>query len=408
VSQTFIHPLATGMTLVAERMPHVRSASFNILVPAGAAYDPLDRQGLATLTCDLMTRGAGSRDSRQLSDALDNLGVDRSESAGTMNVQLSGSTLSRNLIPALEIYADILRRPHLPETELEFAQAMSLQEIQSVEDDPQRKVMLELRKHYYPQPLGRDNRGTTEGVEATTIDDVRRHFQTHFQPSEVILSIAGDFDWPTLRDAVEKQFGDWAGSARTPLQIDPFTPASDQIIKEIEQTQIALAMPSTLITDPDIYVVRGLVGVLSHDMSSRLFTNIREKYGLCYSVYASYEAFRDRGSIVGYIGARPELAQKALDLLLEEFRKLKEGIDEEELDRVKIGLKSGLIMRQESTVARAGALSADWYFLNRIRPLSEIQAALEGLTVTRLLEYLEQHPFERATVETLGPAPLTL
>ena len=167
-------------------------------------------------------------------------------------------------------------------------------------------------------------------------------------------------------------------------------------------------MPSTLMTDPDIYVVRGLVGVLSHDMSSRLFTNIREKYGLCYSVFANYEAYRDRGSIVGYIGARPELAQKALDLLLEEFRKLQEGIDEEELDRVKIGLKSGLIMRQESTMARSSALSADWYFLNRIRPLSEIQAALEGLTVPRLLEYLEQHPFEKATVETLGPAPLTL
>jgi predicted Zn-dependent peptidase len=143
-------------------------------------------------------------------------------------------------------------------------------------------------------------------------------------------------------------------------------------------------------------------------MSSRLFTNVREKHGLCYSVYASYETFKDRASIVGYAGARPELAQETLDRTLDEFRTLVNGIEQDELDRVKVGLKSALIMRQESTGARSGAIASDWYFLGRVRPLEEIQAAIDGMTVPGVLDYLGRNPARDFTVVTLGPAALRL
>jgi predicted Zn-dependent peptidase len=402
------HTLANGLTLLAERMPHVRSAAFHMLVPAGAAHDPPGKYGLAGLVCDLMTRGAGRRNSRELSDALDNLGVDRGESTGTLNVQLSGATLARNLLPALAIYADILRRPHLPGGELDAAKSLSLQDLQSIEDEPQRKVMIELRKRYYPDPLGRDQRGTAEGVEAVTIDDVRAHQRALFHPRDVILAVAGDVDWPALKGEVERLFGDWEPRARPPLTIARPAPASGHLAKDLDQTQVALAFPSVPIGDPDFYHARGAVGVLSQDMSSRLFTNVREKHGLCYAVYASYETFRDRAAIVGYAGARPELAQETLDRTLEEFRNLANGIEPDELDRVKVGLKSALIMRQESTSARASAIASDWYFLNRVRPLEEIQAAIDGLTVRGVLDYVRRYPAKDVTVVTLGPAPLTL
>jgi predicted Zn-dependent peptidase len=407
VSQTiYTHTFPNGLTLLAERMPHVRSAAFQFLVPAGAANDPPDRRGLASLVCDLMTRGAGSRDSRQLSDALDNLGVDRGESTGTLNVQLSGAMLSRDLLSTLAIYSDILRRPHLPAGELPAAKSLSLQDIQSLEDDPQRKVMVELHKRYYPEPLGRDQRGTEDGVEAVTIDDVRRHHASLYHPKDVILAIAGDIDWPALKGEVERLFGDWQPRERVPLKVGRPAPQSGHIDKELDQTQIALAHPSVPIGDADFYNARGAVGILSQDMSSRLFTNVREKHGLCYSVYASYESFRDRGTIVGYAGARPELAQETLDRTLDEFRNLANGIETEELDRVKIGLKSALIMRQESTGARASGIATDWYFLGRIRPLEEIQAAIDGLSVPGILNYLQRHPAKDFTVVTLGPAAL--
>ncbi|HJZ91853.1 MAG TPA: pitrilysin family protein, partial [Gemmataceae bacterium] len=333
----------------------------------------------------------------------------RGESAGTLNVQLSGATLSRNLLPTLAIYADVLRRPHLPEAELDAAKSLSLQDIQSIEDEPQRKVMIELRKRYYPDPLGRDQRGTAEGVTAVTIEDVRAQHAGLYQPRDVILAVAGDIDWPAVRGEVERLFGDWRGQSDRPaLNVESRRPKSEHIAKDLDQTQIALAYASVPIGDPDFYNARGAVGVLSQDMSSRLFTNVREKHGLCYSVYASYETFRDRGAIVGYAGARPELAQETLDRTLDELRNLANGIEVEELDRVKVGLKSSLIMRQESTSARAGALASDWYFLNRVRPLEEIQAAIDGLTVPGILGYLDRHPAREFTIVTLGPAALRL
>src|SRR5436190_8349027 len=176
-------------------MPHVRSAAFSFSVRAGCAYETGERRGLAGIMLDLMTRGAGTRDNRALNDALDALGVDRSESTGVMTLELGAAMLARDLSATLELYADILRRPHLPESELEPTRSLALQDIQSLEDDPQTRVMVELRRRYFPDPLGRDHRGTEAGVRATTIDDVRDFWKRFVRPEKMILSVAGDIDW---------------------------------------------------------------------------------------------------------------------------------------------------------------------------------------------------------------------
>src|SRR5256714_348213 len=208
----------------------------------------------------MITRGAGARDSRELSLALDGLGVDRDESVGAVNIRFWGSTLARNVPAALDIYADIVLRPHLPEAELEPVQALALQDIQSLEDAPQQKVMVELRRRYYPHPLSKDRPGRADAA------------------------------------------------------------------------------------------------VLSGGMSSRLFAEVREKRGLCYSVYAFHETFKDRGTMLAYAGTRSDRAQQTLDVTVGELRRLKDGIEDDEIDRVKAGLKSSLIMQEESTSARAGAI----------------------------------------------------
>lgn len=404
----FIHSLPNGMTLLAERMPHVRSTAFNFMAPAGCVSDPPEHLGLASVLSDMMTRGAGKRDSRTISEDLDNLGVDRSESAGSINMHFSGVMLSRHLADTLGIYADILRRPLLPEDELESAQALALQDIQGLEDDPQTKVMVELSKRHYAEPLNRDRRGTPEGVQSLTIDVLKKQHARLFHSTDVVLSVAGDIEWTSLRKRVEELFGDWQPNQRAPLQVKSRRIGSGHLSKEIEQTQIALAYPSVPIGDADFYNARGVVGVLSQDMSSRLFSNIREKHGLCYAVYATYETFKDRASIVAYAGAKPELAQQTLDLMMHELNALKDGVEDEELDRVKIGLKAALIMRQESTSARASALASDWYYLGRVRPLEELQAKINGLTVKSVLDYVDRYPVRDVTLTTLGPQPLLL
>ncbi len=396
------------MTVLADRMSHVRSASFHFLIPAGAIYDPPECPGMATVLIDMMSRGAGQRDSRQLSEALDRLGVDRSESVGISNVHFSGVTLSRNVHRILEIYADILRCPVLPHDELEAAQSLAIQNIQGLDDDPQSKIMTELTKRHYPEPLGRDKRGTIEGIEKITAEALRDHYQKFVQPQDVILSIAGDFDWQQIRDHIGKLFEDWPGQPRLPVTLADEKLGSGHIPKDIEQTQMALAYPSVTLDDPDYYNARGAVGILSQDMSSRLFTNIREKYGLCYAIHAGYEAFKDRASIVAYSAARPELAQQTLDLLLQELRQLKNGIDREELDRVKVGLKASLIMRQESTGARSSSLTSDWYYLGRIRTLQEIQSRIDAISIDGIIEHVTRHPVENVTMVSLGPTPLIM
>lgn len=406
--QVYQHILPNGLVLLAERMDHVRSAAMNVLVPAGCGFDPPGKLGTGTVMADLITRGAGRRDSRELALALDNLGFDRDESVGAANMRFWGSTLARNLPAALDIYADVIRRPHLPAEELEPVQALALQDIQGLEDAPQQKVMVELRRRYYPAPLNQDRRGRAEDIESLTIDDVRGQYNRLFRPNGAILSVAGNVEWEPLKAQVERLFGDWGTGDETALKPAAATPRSEHLHKDTQQTQIALAFPSVPVHDADYYAARAAAAVLSGGMSSRLFTEVREKRGLCYSVYAFQETFKDRGTMLAYAGTRAERAQETLDVTVGELRRLADGVTADEIDRVKAGLKSSLIMQEESTSARAGAIATDWYYLGRIRSFDEIQAAIDGLTPAAVRAYAEKYPAKDITLVTLGPDPLTM
>jgi predicted Zn-dependent peptidase len=402
------HTFSNGLTLLVERMEHVRSAALNFLVPAGCAHDPRDQLGIASVLSDLITRGAGARNSRELTLALDSLGLDRDESVGSMHIRFWGATLARNLPAALEIYADILRRPHFPDEEIDAVKALALQDLQSLEDEPRQKVLIELRQRHYPSPLGQDRRGTMEGIEGLTIDKVRAHYRRLFSPRGTILSVAGNVDWEPLRDQVGRLFGDWQGDEEPALKLQRPAGKRAHLAKETTQTQIALAYASVPIGDPDYYAAMGAVNVLSGGMSARLFTEVREKRGLCYAVWASYQTFKDRASILCYAGTTTERAQETLDVTLGELRRLQEGIEPEEVARVQAGLKSSLIMQEESTSARAGTLASDWYYLGRVRSFDEIQAAINALTPERIARHLGRCPPQDFTIVTLGTKPLQI
>jgi predicted Zn-dependent peptidase len=404
--EVYQHAFANGLTLLAERMEHVRSAAFYFLLPAGCAYDPPGQFGIAGVLADLLTRGAGKRDSRALTTALDNLGLDRRESVGVLHTRLWGATVATNLPAALEIYSDVLLRPHLPEDELDAVKALALQDLHGLEDEPRTKVMVELYKRHYPGPLGHDHRGEEAALERLTIDDVRAHYRRRFRPQGAILSVAGNVEWEPLRLQAERLFGGWEGAVE-PLVVPHGRPARrGHVAKETEQTQIAVAYDSVPVSHPDYYLAMAAVEVLSGDMSSRLFTEIREKEGLCYSVGASYSAFKDRASVIGYAGSRPELAPRTLELMLREFGRLQDGVEPDEVERVRVSLKTSLIMQQESTSSRAAALASDWFHFGRVRSLEEIRSAIEGLTPEAVVGHVRRHPPGDYTIVTLGPKPL--
>ncbi len=403
------HQFDNGLVLVAETMPSVQSAAFTLLIPAGAAHEPADRGGSASMLAEWITRGAGDLDSRELLTALDNLGVSHGEGAQTLYSSVSAATLGRNLIPALEIYADVLQRPHLDDEEMEPLRSQALQSLHGLEDAPDSKVILELRKRHFPDPWGRSSTGSIEGVKNATPDDLRAFHQSHYRPNGAILAAAGAIDFARLKEAVARLFGDWQPRPESAIQVKPGGPSREHLLKETQQTQIALAYPAVTLESPDYYQSLAMINILGGYSSSRLFAEVREKRGLCYSVGSSYDNRKFTAAVICYVGTSPDRAQESLDVTLEEITRIhRDGIEAEELDTMRAGLKSSLIMQQESSMSRTGMLASDWFNRGRVRSVEEIAGALDALTPESVSDFARRSTTDGMTIVTLGPSALKL
>jgi predicted Zn-dependent peptidase len=402
----YSHTYPNGLVLVAEPMAWLQSAAFTFLTPTGCVYDPVDRAGLSGFTCEMALRGAGPRDSRQFILDLDNLGVERSESVSNAHTSYSGATLAENLPAALAIYADVLQRPHLPEDQLDASRLAVVQELRAVEDEPSQKVMIELRRRHYPEPWGRPIQGELDAIEATTIADIRRQFERCYRPNGTILGVAGRIEWPRLKQLVGELLGDWQPGDFDTIQESRAPGHYQHIEYDSQQTQIGIAYDSVPYRDPDYFQAWGAVGVLSGGMSARLFTEVRERRGLCYSVYAMQHTLQHRGAVFCYAGTGTDRAQQTLDVTLAELIRLAQGIEEHEIDRLKARIKSALVMQQESSSARSVSICRDWYHLGRARTLTEVGLLIDQLSCNSINAYLSDHPPTNFTIVTLGSRAL--
>ena len=402
----FHHTFENGLTVVAQPMPWLESAAFSIAVPAGFRYDPADKLGLSNLVCEMVQRGCGDRTSREWVEALDMLGADYSSSVSLYNTNFSGAMQAAQLHDVLTIYADVLRRPALPESQLEDGRMVCFQEVASLDDDLAQRAMLQLRQNFYGDVDGRYGEGTVESVAALTLDDVRAFFESHYRPNGMIIACAGNIDFDSLLKHVESLFADWE-PCEVPAVENHIQPVAYQHVNhDSEQTHIALAYPGVNYSDPKYYLNRGSVGVLSGGMSSRLFTEVREKRGLCYTVFASCHTLLDRAAVICYSGTSSDRAQQTLDVIIEQLQELASGIREDELRRLKVQIRSGMVMQQESCRSRASSIAGDWFHLGRVRLLDEVNDAINQLTVDSINEFLIEQPPANFQVVTLGPKPL--
>ncbi len=400
------HTYENGLTLVVEPMAEVQSAAFSLMVPGGSINDPDGANGTAALLCDLITRGAGDRDSRQLSEALDNLGLQRNEAVGSAFLSFSGATVAENLAEALLIYADIIRRPHIPADQFIASRSGIEQSLRAVEDEPRQKIMQEVRKRTYPQPWGRPNDGTLTEIAHATPESVREHYETNIRPNGAILGIAGNVDPAEMTNLVGELFGDWAKKPDAKIEKGEVGNPRDHIEHDSTQTHIGMAYPSVPYSHPDYYAAWAAVSVLSGGMSSRLFTEVREKRGLCYAVSASVHTLKDDARVLGYAGTNSERAQHTLDAMLLSILWLSNGIAADELERCKARAKSSLIMQQESTIARASSIAKDWYHLGRVTTLDEVHRKIDVLTADSVLDFVHRYPAKNFTILTIGPKAL--
>jgi predicted Zn-dependent peptidase len=301
-----------------------------------------------------------------------------------------------------------VRRPHLPESGFDAARDLALQSLAGIEDEPRHKLMIKLREWHLPSPYGRNTMGEKDDLEKLTLDLTRVDHGRRYHANESILAIAGRIDFDQLKDEVARIFGDWNGSVEQEVEILPPPGNYHHEEQKSEQTHIGIAYPSVTETDPAYYTVRLAMEVLSGGMSGRLFTEIREKRALCYSVSAGYSSFKGQGSIFGYAGTSNERAQATLDTFIAEIHRLQQGVTPAELDRAKTGLKASTIMQGESTGARAGAIAHDFFIRGRIRTLDEIKNAIDAVTVDHVNDYLKRNKPGPFTIVIVGPKELRL
>jgi predicted Zn-dependent peptidase len=404
----FQHTFPNGLTLLAEKMAGVQSAAMTLLVPAGSATDPVDRTGAATVISDLVMRGAGNRDNKQLTDYLDGLGLQRSVSVGVFHTRFGAAALADKVIESFGTFADIVRRPMMAESGFGPAQDLAMQALAGIDDEPRQKLLIKLREFYYPSPYGRNSMGTPEDVQKLTIELCRTDLAKRYQPKGAIMAVAGAIEFSKLTGEVEKYFGDWKPGAVEPVVETPPAGNYHHENQESEQTHIGLAYPSIPETHPDYYAVRMAVEILSGGMSGRLFTEVREKRGLVYSVWAGYSSLPNMGSILGYAGTSNDRAQATLDCFVAELHRLQQGVTEAELKRAKTGLKASTVMQGESTNSRAGSIAHDFFMRGRIRTLEEVIHAIDAVTVEKVNDYLQKNAPGPFTFVTVGPKELVL
>lgn len=395
--------LSNGMVVLGEQMSGVGSVAFGFLLPAGAALLPEGCCGAGAVISDWLFRGAGERNSRQLIDVLDGLGLHRNTSVSANHIALGAALEASNLGEALEVYADIILRPALASDQFELSKQLAIHDVMGLDDDPRHKVMLSVSEQFYPSPYGRWPIGKLDELEALTAERASAIVKDRFDCGKAIFSVAGKYDFDAVCKQIERLF-------------DVETPGTDMTVTtgaggdrythiphDGAQVHIGLMTQAPPIMSADYYDINVAVSVLSGGMSSRLFTEVREKRGLCYAVGARYATLKDLASISCYAGTTPDKAQETLDVIIAEFGRLGEGISDGEIQRAKVGLKSSLIMQSESSSARAGGIAGDYYHLGRVRSLEEIKQKLEAASVKSVLDCLRNNPFADYTVATIGP-----
>lgn len=395
--------LGNGLTILVEPMPALRSASVSILSPAGIIRQPAGKQGAANLLAEMVARGAGGLSSRAHSDALDRLGVQRGVSCASRHLHVSARLLGSNLQAALPLLLSQVASPLLEEAALEPSRELCLQEFEALADDPQQRAMIALRQKHYASPFNRHPLGDKETLCSLTLGDVRAFWQSCAVPGGSILAVAGDADPDAVCQWAQAATAKWSGAIAP--QALGLVPPRGLHHEEADATQchIALACEAAIETAPDAILWKAAIGVLSGGMSGRLFTELREKRGLCYSVYASYAGAAEFGSVLVYAGTTAPRAKETHQVLVGELARLRDGITPDEFARAKVGMKAGLVMQGESSGARAASIANDQVVYGRPRTLEEKAAQVDALTFEQVDSFVRRTELKPATTVVIGP-----
>lgn len=400
--------LENGVRIVTEPMPGAQSAVITLRLTFGAKDDPIEQLGIARLAEDVAFKGTPSMDARAIFNAFDTLGVRRGSSTSVEHTQFQAQILPRHYEDAISLYNTIMSTARFPDSEIDVSKQLTLEELKRLEDSPIQQAMYLTFKAALGDPMGRIPLGEPETLAQIAPPDVRKFWAKHCYPGQLIVSVAGGLEQDRIVSGIAETFGKWEAGPVDLVEEHAVTVGERTVHhhKASEQEHIGLVFGSVARNHEMYYPAQLAVSVLSGGGSSRLFTEVREKRGLAYSVSAFYRARRNGGMIGLYAGTTADRAQETLDVCQEEITRLAKDITEEELTRAKTVIKGGLFTAGDLPEGRASSLAEDVFLQGEGRSLDDIALGIDSVTLDQIPEYLDAYPPSPKTRVTLGPKAL--
>jgi predicted Zn-dependent peptidase len=375
--------LASGLTVITDHMPHLETAALGVWTGVGGRDERADEHGMSHLLEHMAFKGTTGRSSREIVEEIEAVGGDLNAATSTETTAYYARVLKADVPLALDVLSDILANPTFDADELEREKSVIVQEIGAAQDTPDDVVFEHLSELCYPeQPMGRSLLGTPETLSTFDRNKLHDYLTRHYRGPEMVVSAAGAVDHKSVVGEAEKRFAKFDGEPAPKPVPAMFGKGGSRVVqRELEQAHLTLALEGLPQSDLALFSLQVFTNILGGGMSSRLFQEVREKRGLCYSIYAFHAPYSDTGFFGLYTGTDPSDAPEMMDVIVDQVNEASETLTEAEIARAKAQMKAGLLMGLESCSARAEQMAR--HILAYGRPLSseELVSRIDAVSV---------------------------
>ncbi len=400
--------LENGVTVVAERHPHVRSVSIGAWVRVGSAMESAENSGISHFIEHMVFKGTEKRSPLEIATVLESLGGDLNAFTDRELTCFHATALSEHLDNALDVLSDLMLRPTFARAQIERERKVLLQELSMVEDSPDEWISdVFFQTVWKDQPLGRPIIGSRKNIQNISRAQLVSYFQNHYRPENIVISVAGKVDFSELVEKCEKYFAFPAKQKVLPLQVpqSKYKGRSKAVSMDSEQLHLLLGFEGLGFKDPFRFDALILSFFLGGGMSSRLFQEIREVAALAYSVDCECVPFGETGVFTFYVGMAPRSLKQCMGILSREIHRLRDiPLTTREIEAVKGQLKGTILMSSDQVDVRQESLGRNELVFGRYIPVEEVIAEIDRVNPERI-QSLAQRLFvpEKQSVVTLGP-----
>ncbi|MEQ1950846.1 pitrilysin family protein [Mesorhizobium sp. CN2-181] len=397
--------LSNGLTVATETLPSIETTALGIWVKSGARNEHAEEHGMAHLLEHMAFKGTGSRSAFQIASEIENVGGEINAATSVETTSFYARVLADDVPLAVDILADILQDSSFDPDELEREQNVILQEIGAAHDTPDDIVFDHFTETAYRnQTIGRSILGTPETVQSFTSQQLRSFMDRQYNAEDMVVVAAGDINHDAFVRDVEKKLGGFRPKSESTVpQAAHYVGGDYREERDLMDAQVVLGFEGRAYHVRDFYASQVLSMILGGGMSSRLFQEVREKRGLCYSVYAFHWGFSDTGIFGIHAATGLSDIGKLVPVIIEELQRVGEQIDQSELDRARAQYRAGLIMSAESAASRASQIARQILLFGRPIAKEELMGRLSALTVERLTDLSARMFSTVPTVTGVGP-----